>query len=174
MTRDKLEALLAPFTNAVNGGVLSSSKCMAQHVDLLLGLRAQGVPLDLIISISGIPYNKETFSVTLSQLKRKRGTKDGTSGMGHIVPTPSSANIINSVVDSKPLEIQVGSDTSFDSSGFDNLWGFDIGNNVIPIVLEKFKEKGITPENFPRFKEEHGIHNSKTLLRVLNSIRKYE
>lgn len=71
MNDEKLRKMLNPFTEDVQSGRIKPYSCILNHVELILKVRSMGVSVTDIIEISGINYDRRTFSNKLSAFKRK-------------------------------------------------------------------------------------------------------
>ncbi|PSV59582.1 hypothetical protein [Photobacterium damselae] len=158
MNEEELKTLLSPFIRDINGGVLSNLACIKTHAELLLSLRAKGVPLRLIVELSGTSYSNKTFSKKLSGFKKSLAIKPKE------MPTAEKGTFSKAALSSSKPETKqepIKPDNKEESDELEYSLDDWISNTRLSkgnIRLYRQGEKdGLTPDDFKGFKNYNNI-----------------
>lgn len=157
MTKSDLENKLKPFTDSITDGTLSTMSAIRLHLSLLLDIRKIGVPIPVILEITGCPYSPSTFSDKLSKLRKKMqdNTTKG-SNQNHFINTPTQQS-------KEPAQEIISKTTKANKESEELEYSLDdwISNTRLSkgnIRLYRQGEKdGLTPDDFKGFKNYNNI-----------------
>lgn len=183
MTKSDIENKLKPFTDSITDGTLSTMSAIRLHLALLLDIRKIGVPVPIILEISGCPYSPSTFSDKLSKLRKE--TQNNTSNdssilnQNYAIKTSTQQSIesvqefaSNTNKDEQQSNIEPPSISEIEIKAWKKAFAFSRPShpNVFPLIIPTLTKAGWTPENYHILKKQFDINTFSQLNMVLSNI----
>ncbi|HHC7135595.1 hypothetical protein ETN89_21150 (plasmid) [Photobacterium damselae subsp. damselae] len=179
MNRNDIENKLKPFTESISSGLFSTMSAIRLHLPLLIEIRELGIPVQVILNISGCSYSQRTFINKFSQLRKEMrnntSNDSSTLNQNHSIKTSTQQN-------KEPVQEVVTKNGHQNNSEIDiNAWRETFARNIhekIPDnLIEKlargFEEINVNLDNWHLFAKKHSIFNTKKLLYIFSSRRMY-
>lgn len=170
MMKEDVQALLQPFINSYESGLLVPTKCIRLHFDLITKVHEMGVPYKKIVEITGFPMNCRSFKNRMTEIRKER--KEGVSHniKNKVKTLPSGLD----KVDNKDNESEIQFNSEYSLDDWREAFGFHVNDEVTEDFATAFGEMGLTPENWHLYKAKYNIFNAKRLAAVYSNRRTHK
>lgn len=183
MNRNDIENKLKPFTESISSGLFSTMSAIRLHLPLLIEIRKLGVPVQVILNISGCPYSQRTFINKLSQLRKEMqnntSSDSSTLNQNHSIKTSTQQNkepvqeVVSNITKKEPLKNSEVDIDAWRDAFAKNIYG-KIPDHLINTLALGLAEINVTLDNWHLFAKKHSIFNVKKLLYIYSNRRMYK